>query len=218
MFRYDPRSMVEVIYVTLYQRFGHLCCFGLVIIWTIFFLCAVIYCALIHGIFVCALYYPIPVCDFAHFISVWCNRKWKLMCKRLQWPTRSCSFDFVIPLPVIAFFHAKIVFTWLVVPFVSVMSTHICVHHSHLYQQFYQRILTCSHLTLDLIYLNFLLLPNGIFCSLKNSSPLFVVHSIVIILALELPWNDFTAFLKDKASTSLVSVPSLILNILFFGI
>ena len=218
MFCDDPSPVIEVVNVLLYQTHclssGH----SFILVWSVFFLCAVIYCALIHGILVCALYYPIPVCDFAHFISVWCNRKWRLMCKQQRWPTRSCSFDFVVPLPVIAFFHAKIVFTWLVVPSVSVMSTHICVHHSYLYQQFYQRILTCSHSTLDLIYLNFLLLPNGIFCSLKNSSPFFVVHSIVIILALELPWNDFTAFLKDKASTSLVSVPSLILNILFFGI
>jgi len=68
MFGYDPRSVVEVVYVTLDQRFGHLCCFGLVIVRTILFLCVMIYCALVHGILVCALEYPVSVCDLAHFI------------------------------------------------------------------------------------------------------------------------------------------------------
>ena len=61
--------MVEVIYVTLYQRFGHVSCLTFVSIWTMFFFSAMIYCVLVVGILVCALYYPIPVCDFAHFIS-----------------------------------------------------------------------------------------------------------------------------------------------------
>ena len=64
----DPRSVVEVVYVPLYQGFGHLCGLGLVIVWSILFLCDMIYGVLIVGIRVCALDYPVSVCELAHAI------------------------------------------------------------------------------------------------------------------------------------------------------
>jgi len=60
--------MVKVIYVTLYKGFGHLCCLGLVIVRTMLFLSVMIYGVLIVRVFMSALYYPISVCDLAHFI------------------------------------------------------------------------------------------------------------------------------------------------------
>lgn len=64
----DPRSVVEVVYVPLYQGFGHLCGLGLVIVWAILFFSVMIDGVLIVGVFVSAFNYPISVCCLAHAI------------------------------------------------------------------------------------------------------------------------------------------------------
>ena len=66
MFCYDPSPVIKVVYVLLYQTFCHACGLYLVLEGTVLCLCDVIYCVLVVGIFVCALYYPIFVCDFTH--------------------------------------------------------------------------------------------------------------------------------------------------------
>ena len=63
-----PRSVVEVVYVPLYQGFGHLCGLGLVIVWTVFLFCVMIDGVLIVGVFVSSFDHPISVCCLAHAI------------------------------------------------------------------------------------------------------------------------------------------------------
>jgi len=66
LFDNNPRSVIEVVYVALDETLGHVG--GLLFcVWTMFFLSAVIYGFLVVGVFVCALDYPVTICDFTHF-------------------------------------------------------------------------------------------------------------------------------------------------------
>jgi len=60
--------VVEVVYVSLYEAFCHVRGLTLIIVRTMLFLCVVIHGVLVVGIRVCALDYPVSVCDLAHAI------------------------------------------------------------------------------------------------------------------------------------------------------
>ena len=61
-----PRTMIEVIYVALYERLGHVVGLLFCGVGTVFLLCSVVYGVGVIWISVCALDHPVTVCYFAH--------------------------------------------------------------------------------------------------------------------------------------------------------
>ena len=61
-----PSTMIEVVNVPLYKGFSHIVGLLLIVIWAIFFFCGMVDSFHVIGVFVCALYYPIPIYDLAH--------------------------------------------------------------------------------------------------------------------------------------------------------
>ena len=61
--------MIEVIDVSLYQGFGYFCGLSLVRVRSVSLFGAMVYGVLVVGILVCALDYPVTICDFTHFLQ-----------------------------------------------------------------------------------------------------------------------------------------------------
>ena len=94
--------------------------------------------------------------------------------------------------------------------------------HAHLPRQswVWPEIWLTGSCLLSLVYYRpiFFFLPNGRFWTLEYKPPFLASHSTVTCVLLLEFWYDFTAFLNDVASTSLLSPPSIIVNFLIFAV
>ena len=81
-----------------------------------------------------------------------------MMCKQRKWSTSILSFDLVSLLVFsVAFVSAHIVITWLVVPYLAVVSTEVRVGHTYLGQYFNNWVVAHCHFCSNVLSSSFYL-------------------------------------------------------------